>query len=226
MPLEAALQLKQIAGCQLRKSLTSAPKSARALAKIKELTELDSDENERFHSKDDRSCVQHQRHSARCAHCFRKGRSSEDFAEAAATANSRFSNRRYSNEQFIWQNREAGNLLQQLKRAVEHQQRNILQLDESKVDKASAQALFEQFRIALGELNSRLGALKKALIGRLEHLHRKHDGRVLPRRSVYREHSLLVLREARKEHHWRNRRSLCCKWNRRPSQSTSVTHLR
>ncbi|KAH0787416.1 hypothetical protein GPJ56_008611 [Histomonas meleagridis] len=59
------------------------------------------------------------------------------------------------------------NLLYQLKRAVEIQQRNILQLDEAKVDKNSAQALFEQFRIALSELNSRLNTIKKALIGKV-----------------------------------------------------------
>lgn len=59
-------------------------------------------------------------------------------------------------------------LIHQLKRAVDTQQRTIMQLDDAKADKAAAQALFEQFRIAMGELNSRLGSLKKALIGKVD----------------------------------------------------------
>ncbi|OHS95973.1 hypothetical protein TRFO_37867 [Tritrichomonas foetus] len=59
-------------------------------------------------------------------------------------------------------------LLYQLKRAVDQHQKSIAALDENKADKQAAQLLFEQFRIALGELNNRLGTLKRAIIGKVD----------------------------------------------------------
>jgi len=59
-------------------------------------------------------------------------------------------------------------LLYQLKRAVDQHQKALQVLDESKADKTAAQALFEQFRIALGELNNRIGSLKKALVSKAD----------------------------------------------------------
>ena len=59
-------------------------------------------------------------------------------------------------------------VIYQLKRAVESQQKSIAQLDDTKADRSATQQLFEQFRIALGELNSRIGSLKKSLIGKVD----------------------------------------------------------
>ena len=59
-------------------------------------------------------------------------------------------------------------VIYQLRRAVESQQKSIHQLDDSKADRSATQQLFEQFRIALGELNSRIGSLKKSLIGKVD----------------------------------------------------------
>ena len=60
------------------------------------------------------------------------------------------------------------NILYQLRRAVEQHQKNIAALDENKADKQATQQLFEQFRIALGELNNRFGTLKRAIIGKVD----------------------------------------------------------
>lgn len=60
------------------------------------------------------------------------------------------------------------NLLTQLKRVVEQHQKSITQLDENKADRIAAQQLFEQFRLALAELNNRIGSLKKALLGKVD----------------------------------------------------------
>lgn len=59
-------------------------------------------------------------------------------------------------------------LLYQMKRIIDSHSKSISQLDESKADKNAAQQLFEQFRIALGELNSRIGTLRKALVGKVD----------------------------------------------------------
>jgi hypothetical protein len=61
-----------------------------------------------------------------------------------------------------------GEVILQLKRTVESHQRDLQILDENKADRGSAQRLFEQFRIAMGELNNRIGSLKRALVGKVD----------------------------------------------------------
>ena len=55
-----------------------------------------------------------------------------------------------------------------MKRIIDSHSRSINQLDDTKADKNATQQLFEQFRIALGELNSRIGTLRKALVGKVD----------------------------------------------------------
>lgn len=59
-------------------------------------------------------------------------------------------------------------LLHQMKRILDSHTKSINQLDDSKADKNATQQLFEQFRIALSELNSRIGTLRKALVGKVD----------------------------------------------------------
>jgi chromosome segregation ATPase len=59
-------------------------------------------------------------------------------------------------------------LLYQIKRTVDAHEKGLVQLDEVKADRVAAQQLFEQFRIAMGELNSRIGSLRRALVGKLD----------------------------------------------------------
>lgn len=59
-------------------------------------------------------------------------------------------------------------LLYQMKRVLDSHTKIINQLDDCKADKNATQQLFEQFRIALSELNSRIGTLKKALVGKVD----------------------------------------------------------
>jgi chromosome segregation ATPase len=61
-----------------------------------------------------------------------------------------------------------GDILSQLKRAIEVQHRSVVQLDETKADRVAVQQLFEQFRLALGELNNRIGSLRRALVTKVD----------------------------------------------------------
>jgi hypothetical protein len=61
-----------------------------------------------------------------------------------------------------------GDLLVQMKRTLDVHQRNLIQLDDNKADRVPVQQLLEQFRLALGELNNRIGSLKRALIGKVD----------------------------------------------------------
>lgn len=58
--------------------------------------------------------------------------------------------------------------MQQIKRTLDQQQKAISALEDSKADKSATQVLFEQFRIAMGELNNRLGSVRKSLIGKAD----------------------------------------------------------
>ena len=60
------------------------------------------------------------------------------------------------------------NVLASIKRQVDQHTKLLQQLEDSKADKISAQSLFEQFRIAMGELNNRLLTLKRNLLGKAD----------------------------------------------------------
>lgn len=60
------------------------------------------------------------------------------------------------------------NIIQSMRRQVEQLNKQVKDLDENKADKVAAQNLFEQFRIAMGELNNRINSLKRNLLGKAD----------------------------------------------------------
>jgi DNA repair exonuclease SbcCD ATPase subunit len=55
-----------------------------------------------------------------------------------------------------------------IKVAIDHITKSVSTLAEVKADKSELQTLFEQFRMALGELNGRIGSLRKAIVGKAD----------------------------------------------------------
>ena len=52
--------------------------------------------------------------------------------------------------------------------AVEQLNKNVKQLNDTKADKAELQNVFDQFRMAMGEMNQRVGSLRKAVVGKAD----------------------------------------------------------